>query len=1151
MTSPDGRRGRNPLQGLSALVTLLVLVAGLPLLLMTVTGLPQLPSTHSLEHITDTLTSRDDGTLFLGVLTWIAWIAWLVFALNVLTELLWQARGLRAPRLHLPGQRAASSLVTAVLLMLGAAPAMAAAAPPAAAATTSVTQTTITQTSITAPAHGLPGQHAHSQLLTHTAAGGTGVPTSAAQSTAPATPTSRTASAATSASTAHTTDAVDDQDALNGEQQRAQYVVKHGDTLWGIAERELGDGRLFTQIAKLNYGVPQPDGGHLTSSHWVQPGWVLQMPKTAQSRTTQPEEHQQRTHVVQPGETLSGIAAEELGSPQKWVALAEASHEVVQPDGQQLTDPDLIQPGWRIIVPDAKSSAKAGHSTTGGRSTTTHAEPAPPTSPASQTPSPSEPTQAPTQAPAAGPASSSTSTSAATAVPSPTTDQPAPSVSVPLSPQQAPAATSSQEVPQPGSTAPQQIDDQGGEAPAPVMAAGIGAVLAGAVLLLLAAKRARQQRRRRPGERIPRPDAAAATVEHALRVVEDPVRVELVDVALRHLARDLRDAGLPLPQIRAARLTATDLELTLGAPAELVHPWQPVTEHQNIWFVPVDAIPSGAIDQPASYPCLVTVGVDDHNAHILLDLEHIGSLAVTGSEAATTSVLRAMALELALSRTADDLQITIVGLAEELPAALGTGRLRAVQDIAGLVEDLERRADDTQDLLEQTTFPDMATARASAGTADAWTPEVLILATRLDDATQERLASVVSRLPRLGVAAVTTNATDMGGWHLHLRRDSDLALLTHLGVHLRPQRVDDEAYQAILDLYATADGAADATAPAWAPVVRVDEVPVEALPTPSSLPTVFTSFDPLLGSTGPHPAAGEDELDVDEPGRVHDLRPAQHADDAAADPGQDFDSDTNDQVHDGDATVHQLTIAPRIRLLGPVDVDNVGELSETSKRGQLTEIAAWINLHPGADHHLLSEAIWPGNRATTNTRNTAMSKLRRWLGQTPDGIDYLPRVSNEGYRLHPAVRSDWDLWQQLVADPTTENLQEALNLVRGQPLSGVNPRRYVWAEFLRQEMISSIVDVAHELASRALQRGDAPAARRAAHVGRLADAVDERLWRDSFKAEYLAGNKAGIEELADKLTGLLEDAGSDMEPETVELLTALLQGRPSSSRAHA
>ncbi|GAA0927602.1 MULTISPECIES: hypothetical protein [Streptomyces violaceusniger group] len=52
------------------------------------------------------------------------------------------------------------------------------------------------------------------------------------------------------------------------------------DSLWRIAERELGDGRLWSNIYALNEGRPQPDGHALTTPGLIRPGWILHLPDT-------------------------------------------------------------------------------------------------------------------------------------------------------------------------------------------------------------------------------------------------------------------------------------------------------------------------------------------------------------------------------------------------------------------------------------------------------------------------------------------------------------------------------------------------------------------------------------------------------------------------------------------------------------------------------------------------------------------------------------------------------------------------------------------------------------------------------------------------------------------------------------------------------
>jgi DNA-binding SARP family transcriptional activator len=127
-------------RGITALILLLCLVGGAPVLLYLLAGSP-LPSTApTLAGIATALTRPDDGTLLLGALKLIGWAAWASFTAAVLLETASRLRGKHgAPRL--PGlgtmQRLAANLITAVAVALASpAASFASAAPPAPAPAT-------------------------------------------------------------------------------------------------------------------------------------------------------------------------------------------------------------------------------------------------------------------------------------------------------------------------------------------------------------------------------------------------------------------------------------------------------------------------------------------------------------------------------------------------------------------------------------------------------------------------------------------------------------------------------------------------------------------------------------------------------------------------------------------------------------------------------------------------------------------------------------------------------------------------------------------------------------------------------------------------------------------------------------------------------
>jgi two-component SAPR family response regulator len=237
--------------------------------------------------------------------------------------------------------------------------------------------------------------------------------------------------------------------------------------------------------------------------------------------------------------------------------------------------------------------------------------------------------------------------------------------------------------------------------------------------------------------------------------------------------------------------------------------------------------------------------------------------------------------------------------------------------------------------------------------------------------------------------------------------------------------------------------------------------------------------------------------------------------------------------------------APEVLVLGPVEVRFAnGEDAGSARRRKLSELAAFIALHPGADNHGIDDAVWPTRRVSTSTRNSATSRLRRWLGTDPDGEPWLPLVPDRGqYRFRPGVRCDWHEFQVLTKRGLArgpgflEHLERALSLVRGRPFAGVDPAAFTWAEYDTQEMISAITDVAHLVSAARLGAGDLEGARSAAARGLVVEPCSERLTQDAIRAANAVGDSAEAERLVERLRTRLSaiDPDAEVDAETVEL----------------
>lgn len=112
----------------------------------------------------------------------------------------------------------------------------------------------------------------------------------------------------------------------------ATYTVKAGDTLTGIAARELGDDRRWTEIYLLN----RKD---IRDPNRIFPGQVFLMPPK------QPTGPIPRLHIVVRGDTLSRIAQRHLGNADRWPEILRLNRDIID-------NPDVIIPGQVLHLPN-------------------------------------------------------------------------------------------------------------------------------------------------------------------------------------------------------------------------------------------------------------------------------------------------------------------------------------------------------------------------------------------------------------------------------------------------------------------------------------------------------------------------------------------------------------------------------------------------------------------------------------------------------------------------------------------------------------------------------------------------------------------------------------------------------------------------------
>ncbi|WP_413810557.1 hypothetical protein [Streptomyces sp. OE57] len=116
------------------------------------------------------------------------------------------------------------------------------------------------------------------------------------------------------------------------------------DSLWRIAERELGDGHLWPKIYARNEGRPQPDGRALTTPGLIRPGWILHLPNTP--RPTLPD----HGHHPTPGASKPPPSSPPLPTPQPPSTQPAPSHP--QPPAHTPENPTHHNdPGLGVSLP--------------------------------------------------------------------------------------------------------------------------------------------------------------------------------------------------------------------------------------------------------------------------------------------------------------------------------------------------------------------------------------------------------------------------------------------------------------------------------------------------------------------------------------------------------------------------------------------------------------------------------------------------------------------------------------------------------------------------------------------------------------------------------------------------------------------------------
>jgi DNA-binding SARP family transcriptional activator/LysM repeat protein len=870
--------------------------------------------------------------------------------------------------------------------------------------------------------------------------------------------------------------------------------------------------------------------------------------------------------TVRQGDTLSAIAERTLGNADDWPRLYAANRAAVG------SDPDVIDPGLVLTVPSAAVPGGGGNGSGGtGSGATGTPTPAPPTTPPSPSPTPSPaptPTEKPTPAPTSAPAPSESAPST-----------PAPSASTPAAP-----AVGHPDLARAAETA-----------------AGGTALLAAALVAALGLRRRRQQERRRAHRRIPMPPPPTALFEAQLRARQDALGLDLLDRSLRSLARTAAQEQKRLPAVVAVRVTrARTVELHLAAPAAPLAPFRAAHASTVWWCTPESPgllDPAAAADVPAPYPALVGLGTAADGSTVLVDLEAVRLVQLTGEGPEITAVLRTLAVELALSPLADHLRLHYVGEAPELAEALGGDRLRVHATLEEAVAAVESRDRAVRERLLADGAAHVRDARARGGTDDAWSPDIVLCG----DAPAGEMPIVLGRLldarPRTCLAVVTgapaPGTAPRARWTLPT---TGTCTLPGSNVEVELQRLDDGEYAHWIELLSLAASTDEAPAPEWTAQAADDEDEYDdeeyahyGAGTPddeddedypeAEIAEAAVEAEPAAPPAAPYPTRPYPAPDAAPPAPVRNGRGAHRGRSEApyglgvtparpeaaspfppergAEPPAAVDARVRKQEEEAVLAVlraqplpsHPETAEPArpsIRVLGPVELLGARGPVDLDRRSRLTEIAAFLALNPGSDQRSLDLLLHASGESDLRSLSAAVGRLRDWLGDGSDGDPYLPLDSSQGYTFSGEVACDWDDFRGLHrrglrGGPGSDlALARALSLVRGAPFAETDPTGYAWAEPFRQDMVSAIVDTAHELAVRRLARADYRSAEAAVYRGLLVEPGAELLHRDLLTVYAAAGARDQLLKAVSRLNNLATRSGRGLERETADLLRELL-----------
>ncbi|HEY1822107.1 MAG TPA: BTAD domain-containing putative transcriptional regulator [Trebonia sp.] len=798
-----------------------------------------------------------------------------------------------------------------------------------------------------------------------------------------------------------------------------------------------------------------------------------------------------RVYRVREDDDLWDIAERFLGDPEEWHQIYQLNEGRPQPDGRCLTDPNLIIPGWVLLIPQPASA---------------HA-PAP------------HPGRPGTAAPGAGQTPQPSPRPSRTATPSPRPSRPAEPTAQP-SQSAGPTARPSRATPSPGPSSGRSAPGRGTHPPQVSVRLpsgtliGIGVAVMVAAAIALASIQRRRRYRPRPG-----PPSTLAP--------ETPPLPEVIS-ALRRAARPpLPAAGPETGDQDAALVTGPDGEdLTAEDPYADLYEALPAPDADSGSAAPgndPDSVPQPETEHPARRelpPGTVPAGVrGDDGAAVDIDIAALGGLGLTGpgAEPAARAILAALlaqappgdtGLPVVIIPAADAARLlfgagpaTIPGLAVPATAEAALGELEALQltlaRLSGAGDDL-----------------------ADAGPAPGPGGPGVTLIAASEPGLARRLAGILDAGRRTGTAAVLLG-TWPAGTTCQVAADGTVTAVTPPnpdldGIRLFTLGAAEAA--AITGILQEAGG--NPPAPRLTPPAPADRQRPEAAGPAPRIRYLGAPEAPPRPALLPDPAPAP-------PAVTGQPEPAAPAPSAADRPVQ-------------------------LALLGPLRITAAGQEVAGGMR-KARELLAFLAVQPpdGASGEAISEALWPEadpGRAA-GQRNLALRKAREML-RAAAGLSEPRWILNASgrYRLDPAlIGTDLEAFGEALEAARTASgdarlaaCRRAVGLYRGELAEGAG---YEWAEPYAETARRRALD-AWTVIAEILQPSDPGQALSALETALSHDPYNEYLYVRIMRLQAAAGHPEAVRRTLGLLESKLTDLNLAPSSQTRQAAAALLAAAP-------